>query len=392
MRQKKVRATKAIIHLENFSHNLDEIKKCLSAETKMCVAVKADAYGHGAVKCAQVAEKQGAAFLAVATVEEGAELRAAGIKTPILMLSLCAPEEIPEAVANDITPFVFDEEYALLFDAEVLRQNKKDYCVHIAVDTGMGRIGVYENEAASLAGKISLCKGIKLGGMATHLAVSDSVTASSVEYTKNQFEKFKRAIESVKKEGIDPGICHCANSAATLAFPEFHLDMVRPGIITYGYYADEVDREYLKSRNIDVDLKPVMTVETSVCAVRDVFKGESVGYGRTWCAEENTKVGVLTAGYADGILRNYSSSGVKISVNGKLYPICGRICMDQFIINLGKDGENGTVKRWDKAVIFGAEEDGALLTADDIARLTGTISYEVTCCISKRVRRIFINS
>lgn len=382
-----MRATRALIHLDNLKNNIIEIKKCLKPETKMCVAVKADAYGHGAVPCARAALEAGADYLSVATYEEGVELRNAGIASPILMLSLCSPNEVEEVVSAGITPFVFDEEYIELFSAACKKLEVENFAVHLAVDTGMGRIGCLPSEAGNIALKIKNCGNLVLGGTATHFALSDCVSEKGKSYTKFQFENFLEAINNIKSVGINPGLCHCANSATTLDSPDMHLDMVRPGIIVYGYYADEVSKEYLVSKEKNVELKPVMTLESCVSSIRKFEKGKFAGYGCRWEAKSDTNVGVVPIGYADGWFRRFSECGVKVAVNGKNYPICGRICMDQCMIDLGADC---TAKRWDKAVLFGDSSDGALQTADDIAHLTGTISYEITCGISKRVPRVFV--
>lgn len=383
-----MRTTKAIIHLGNLKSNVASIKKLLKNNVKMCVAIKADAYGHGAVPCAKAAVESGADYLAIATVDEGIELRTNGIKVPLLLLSLCSPEEIPDAVRYGLTPFIFDSEYIQLFAGVCRSVGIKEFPVHLAVDTGMGRIGCAPKQAGKLAAEIVKTGVLALGGTGTHFALSDGTSKAAVKYTRNQYEEFKTAIKSIRKAGIEPGICHCSNSAATLNNPEYHMDMVRPGIICYGYYADEVSKEFLESRKIKIDLKPVMTVETSVCAIRPFAQGKSVGYGCTWTAQEDTDIAVLPVGYEDGWFRRFSKEGIKVSINGKGYPVRGRICMDQCMIELGKDHK---VKRWDKAVLFGCKEDGALQTADDIARITGTIPYEITCGISKRVPRIYVD-
>lgn len=383
-----MRTTKAIIHLGNLKSNVASIKKLLKNNVKMCVAIKADAYGHGAVPCAKAAVESGADYLAIATVDEGIELRTNGIKVPLLLLSLCSPEEIPDAVRYGLTPFIFDSEYIQLFAGVCRSVGIKEFPVHLAVDTGMGRIGCAPKQAGKLAAEIVKTGVLALGGTGTHFALSDGTSKAAVKYTRNQYEEFKTAIKSIRKAGIEPGICHCSNSAATLNNPEYHMDMVRPGIICYGYYADEVSKEFLESRRIKIDLKPVMTVETSVCAIRPFAQGKSVGYGCTWTAQEDTDIAVLPVGYEDGWFRRFSKEGIKVSINGKGYPVRGRICMDQCMIELGKDHK---VKRWDKAVLFGCKEDGALQTADDIARITGTIPYEITCGISKRVPRIYVD-
>jgi alanine racemase len=382
-----MRCTKAIIHLDNFKKNIKAIKSFTKPGTKMCVAVKADAYGHGAVQCAKAAVACGVDFLAVATVDEGVQLRTAGIKKPILMLSLCCPEEVPVAVAHKITPLVFDKEYISLFDAAAHKQGLKKYAVHLAVDTGMGRIGCLPEEAVEIAEYITSCKSLVLGGMQTHFAVSDSTKPENRRYTKEQFKRFTQAIDSVKEAGINPGICHCANSAATLDLPEMHLDMVRPGIIVYGYYPDMINKAYLQKKGTPINLKPVMTLETEVSAIRPFTKGRSVGYGRTWTASSKTDIGVLPIGYADAFFRRFSTLKVKVAIKGKEYPVRGRVCMDQVMIDLGKHSK---VKRWDKVVIFGDKKDGALQTAQDIATLTDTISYEITSAVTKRVPRVFV--
>lgn len=382
-----MRCTKAIIHIDYLKQNISNIKALLKPETKMCIAVKANAYGHGIVECAKAAVECGASFLAIAAVEEGIQLRQEGITVPLLLLSLCSPEEIQEAVDNDITPLVFDEDYIDAFDKAASSAGKKDYAVHITVDTGMGRVGCRPEEALSLTKKINSTKSLKLGGIQTHFAASDGTSQKAVEYTEKQFNRFMTAVNSIKDAGIDPGICHCANSAAAISLPKTQLDMVRPGIIVYGYYPDEITREFLKSKGIDLELKPVMTLETSVCSIKKFLPGESVSYGMTWTSEKETNIAILPVGYGDGFFRHYAKDGVTVTINGKNYPIRGRICMDQCMVDIGNDSG---IKRWDKAVIFGSREDGALQTADDIASLTKTISYEITTAIESRVPRLYV--
>lgn len=382
-----MRATIAKIYIDNLRHNLKSIRARISKDSKMCVAVKADAYGHGAVRCAQEAISCGADFLAVATVEEGTELREAGISVPILVLSLCDLEEISELVSNNLTPLVFDPEYIQKIEECVRSQNKSNFAVHLAVDTGMGRIGCLPENAVSIAKIIDSSDVLRLGGMCTHFAAADSIKEEDIAYTEQQFAAFLHAVDSVKTAGINPGIRHCANSALTLARPEMHLDMCRPGIIAYGYYPGDITAEYLQSIGLGIELKPVMALVSKIAAIRPFVAGKSISYGHTWTAQKPTDIGVLTIGYGDGMFRRFSQAGVKIAVNGKEYPICGRICMDQCMIDLGA---NSSVPRWSEAIIFGPKESGALQSAQEIADATGTISYEITCGISKRVQRVFI--
>ena len=376
--------TNAIINIENLRHNIREIKKCVSQNTKILMPVKANAYGHGSLICARVAQEMGIDYLSVARVKEAVPLRENGIKLPILLFSLCSPEEVEEALDLNITPFVFDREYIDLFAEACRKKNIKNYPVHLAVDSGMGRIGCYKEESADLALYIENTGVLHLQGMCTHFAVSDATDNDSIDYTRKQFAYFTEAIENVKKAGITPEICHCSNSAATLAYPDMQLDMIRPGIIFYGYYPDQVNREYLNKKGKDILLKPVMTLETRVCSIRHISKGMSIGYGRTWTAQEDTDIAVLPIGYGDGLYRRFAQKGLSVSINGKPYPVVGRICMDQCMVNIGN---NSCIKRWDKVIIFGDRENGALQTAQDLADSTSTISYEITTEVGNRITR-----
>ena len=380
------RCSKAIIYTENLKNNIVEIKKCLSPQTKLCIAVKADSYGHNAILTSKLAEEAGVEFLAVATVDEGIELRNAGIKCNILLLSICIPEEYESLFKYEITPLIFDlENIKNLSDAaDNFFNNNTKFKVQLAVDTGMGRIGCYPDEAGEQAQVINNSNHLILSGMCTHFAVSDSLDKENIEFTNKQYENFEKAIENVKNKGIDPGICSCSNSAAIMNNKNMHINMVRAGIITYGYYPDDITKEYLKSVNKDIELKPVLSLETKVVAIRHFKKGQSISYGRTYVCENDTDIAILPIGYADGLLRRFSP-GLCVTINGKNYPVRGRICMDQCMVELGK---NHNVKLWDKVLIFGPKESGALNTADDLAKIGNTISYEVLTSISKRIERV----
>lgn len=382
-----MRCTKAVIFSDNLINNVKEIKRNLNEGVKLCCAVKANGYGNDALNSAKIFEENGASYLAIAAVSEGIELRKAGIKTPLLLLSLASPTEFSDIIKNNITPLVFDQEYIKEFNDTCVKSRKKAG-VFLAVDTGMGRIGCRPTEAGLIAKAISEAKNLTQDGIITHFAVSDSISKKNIKYTEKQYSLFLTAIEEVKKQGLEPGIRTACASAAAMAFKDFQLDMVRPGIILYGYYADEVTKDYLASKGISINLKPVMQFETEVCAIRHFEKGESVSYGCTWKAKKATDIAVLPAGYADGLLRR-NSPGLKVTINGTAYPVVGRICMDQCMVDIGPDNKN--VKRWDKAIIFGpkASEGGySLFDADDLARMTGTISYEVMTSLSSRVKRV----
>lgn len=396
------RCTKAVLYKDNLDYNLKQIRKYISSNVKICVAVKADGYGHNAVLTAKLAEQDGAEFLAVATVDEGIELRQNGIKANILLLSLCTPEEMHDLFKYNITPLVFSPEYIKALSDEADKYYSKGstgaiaavtegansvpgkFNVHLAVDTGMGRIGCYPEDAGKEAKQIESTKQLHLAGMCTHFAVSDSLAPENQDFTKEQFQAFKTAVENVKNQGIEPGICSCGSSAALLNNTDMHFDMVRPGIITYGYYPDQITEEYLKSKGVDFNIKPVLALETKVVAIRRFPKGKSVSYGRTWKADKETDIAVLPIGYADGLLRRFSP-GLEVTINGKNYPVRGRICMDQCMVDIGLNNED--VKLWDKVMIFGPKESGALNTAEDLAKIGNTISYEVLTALSKRVNR-----
>ena len=385
-----MRCTKAVIYSENLKYNLQQIKNHVKPGTEICVAVKADSYGHSAVLTAKLAHQTGGInWFAVATVDEGIELRENGITENIVVLSLCVPEEFPSLFAYKLIPFSFGKDYisALSQAADLYFDDDKKHEVFLAVDTGMGRIGCYPEEAGDEAEMITGSKHLALKGMSTHFCVSDTVSSDAQAFTRKQYEEFCKAVENVKARGINPGICSCGNSAAIMNNSDMHFDMVRPGIITYGYYPNEVTKEYLHSVHKDFELKPVMAVETQVVAIRHFPKGKSVSYGRTYECPEDTDIAVLPIGYADGLLRRFSP-GMEVTINGKKYPVCGRICMDQCMVNIGRD--NKDVKLWDKVLIFGPEESGALTTADDLAKIGNTISYEVLTSISKRVKRVIV--
>lgn len=270
------------------------------------------------------------------------------------------------------------------------RLGAKNFSVHLAVDTGMGRIGCYPDEAGEAAQIVADTGVLSLGGVCTHFSAADSALPDDIDYTRRQYDRFLQAVENIRKRGLDTGIRHCANSAVTLCHPEMHLDMCRPGIIVYGYYPGQMNRSYFEARGESDFLEPVMELVSKVAVLRRFRNGGCVSYGRTWKAEEDTTIGVLPVGYGDGLFRRMGEceGGLKVSINGRQYPVRGRICMDQCMVDLGSDG--GGVRRWDEAVIFGPEGLAAQ-SAQEIADATGTISYEITCGVSKRVPRVYVD-
>lgn len=375
-----MRPTKAIIHLDNLQHNIREVKKRLNNDVRICLAVKADAYGHGAVHSSVAAIRSGVTHLAVASVQEGIELRNAGIIAPIISLSIPNLDEAKDIILNNIQPIVVDEEYIEHLNNVGSLLNKKAK-VHLKVDTGMGRIGCRVEEATRLAKKINEKTNLQLEGVATHFAVSDSISSSDEDFTQKQILLFKKAIENIKNEGIKIPLVHASNSGATL-FQKEQFDMVRIGLLAYGYSPFDEEDE-----GNEIDLKPVMELLTEVVFIKQVKKGDSVSYGRIWVSPKDTYIATLPIGYADGLSRSLSSK-LKVRIGDDFYPIVGRICMDQCMVDIGSEPK---VKRWDEVCIFGySNEEVKNNSAKDVARLAGTICYEITSNINKRVPRIYL--
>ena len=378
---------KLVIEKELLKHNVEKIK-AFAGTTPVMGIVKCNGYGLGLVEYSKLILEYGIDLLGVSCYEEALMLKDSGINCEVVLLTSYADEDVlKEVVKRDIIATVGSTASAKALENAGVALSKTPRA-NIEIDTGMGRIGCFPDEAAPLAKEITDQNILKLAGTITHFAVSDSITTENQEFTKKQYNDFVQAIENIKKEGINPGIKTCSSSAALFAFPEMQMDMVRPGIVIYGYYPDEITKDFLKNKGIDIDLKPVMQLETSVVAIKKITKGTSISYGRTWIAQNDTTIAVLPIGYADGLLRR-NSPGLKVTINGKLYPICGRICMDQCMVDLGLN--NTEVKRWDKVIIYGPKDNEALQDANDIATMTNTIPYEImTSICAKRVQKYFI--
>lgn len=374
-----MRATRALIHTENLKHNLLSVKKLTGSGVKLCLAVKADGYGHGAVGISEAATIAGADYLAVAAVCEAEELRLNGITAPVIVLSPILPEEVDSLISLKLEAVVSTVAEIKMLAAAV---KQKEIAIHLKIDTGMGRIGCRDDEALSLARHISNEAGIKLAGVCTHFPVSDSSDPADIEYTRNQIAAFSGIIDRIRKDGINTGIIHAANSGAILNYPESHFDMVRPGIIAYGYLPGGTEG-LLRALPGELQPKPVMSFESRLMQIKKVPAGTDISYGRRYRTSTETWIGTIPAGYADGYTRKLTNRA-KILIGGNLYPVAGTVCMDQLMVDLGPDLK---VKLYDRAIMFGSE-DGAE-TAAGLTAVTGTIPYEMLCGISKRVPRIF---
>ena len=361
----------AEVNLAAIEHNLRAIRHHVARSVKLCAVVKANAYGHGAVAVSRCALDAGADVLAVATVDEALELRAAGFTVPILILGLI-PASAADAVVNEnITTAVADLELAKKISDAAVRQNRIAK-IHLKIETGMGRIGASTDDAADLAESISRLPNVEIEGAFSHFAAADTVDKT---FTRRQIELFQRTIDAIESRGLNIPIKHIAESAAILEIPSAHFDMVRAGIITYGLYpSDEVTHT--------IELRPAMTLKARVAFVKKIPRGTSIGYGREFIAQRDSIIATLPLGYADGYIRAYK--GFFVEINGRRAPIAGRVCMDQVMIDVTDlDG----VKVGDEVILFGSPT----LTIDDAARHLNTINYEITCLVSPRVPIKYIN-
>jgi len=371
---KIMRQVWAEIDLDAAKFNIRNIKKIVGNKEIIAV-VKADAYGHGAIDLAPIFINNGASKLAVAIITEALELIENNINVPIMILGYTPLEYGEVLIKNEIEQTVYDLEYAKGLSEIALSLGKKAK-IHIAVDTGMGRIGFLpRSESIKTIEEISALEGISIEGLFTHFSTSDE---ENKEYTYEQFSKLKDLNKKLKERGINIPLKHASNSGAIIDLPETYLDGVRAGIILYGYYpSEQVNKENLALRN-------VMTVKTMVCHVKELDKDMYVSYGRTFKTNRKSIIATLPIGYGDGYSRLLSGKA-KVIINGKLVPVVGRICMDQCMIDVTDAGE---VKVGDEVIILGS--DGVLkFNADDMAKAMGTINYEILCMIKQRIPRVY---
>ena len=373
--EKIMRPVWAEIDLDKAAYNMKNIKKIVG-DKEVIAVVKADCYGHGADDLAPVFLENGASRLAVAILTEGIELRKKNITAPIMILGFTPLELSEELINNDIEQTVYDLEYAKKLSSLAEKFGKKAK-IHIALDTGMGRIGFIPNEKSiEDVVEIASLKGIEIIGIFTHFSTADEYDKT---YTNEQFKKIKDFIAELEKRNINIPLKHVSNSGAIMDMPETYLDAVRAGIILYGYYpSNEVNKEKL-------DIKPILTLKTTISHVKEVEEGTSISYGRTFITKKKSKIATIPIGYADGYSRLLSGKA-KVIINGKFAPVVGRICMDQCMIDVTDIGE---VKVGDEVILLG-EEGNLKFNADDFAEIMGTINYEITCMLKQRIPRVYI--
>ena len=373
--KKILRPAWAEIDLDAIAYNTRNIKK-LIGDKDLIAVVKANCYGHGVIGIIPTLLENGVSRFAVAMISEALEIRDNKITTPVMILGFTPLYLGEELINNNIEQTVYDLDYARELSKIALTLNKKAK-IHIAIDTGMGRIGFLPNEK-SIDNITEICslEGIEVIGIFTHFSTSDE---KDKEYSHEQFTKMLSVMDTLKKRGIDIPLKHVANSGAIIDLPDTYLDAVRAGIILYGYYpSDEIDKNNLA-------LKPALTLKATITNVKTLEKDMYVSYGRTFKTSNETIVATIPVGYADGYLRKLAENG-KVIIKGEFAPIIGRICMDQFMIDVTNIPD---VKIGDEAILLG-EKNGLKYNADDMAKKLDTINYEVTCMLKSRLPRVYI--
>lgn len=373
------RAVWAQIDLDTAAHNMRQIRKHVGPDVKIAAVVKANAYGHGSVELAKTFAENGADCFAVSSLDEAVELRRyAHIDNEIFILGHTDARRTEELLTYDIEPAVFNLKNAEFFSQEARRLGKT-LRVHIAVDTGMSRVGFQVNEfSVSEIKTIAALPNIEIRGMFTHFAVSDMKDKT---FTREQYGHFRWMCKRMEEEGIHIALRHCCNSAAVLELPEYYCDMVRPGIIMYGCEP---------SPEIDIkpyDLRPVMSLRCCIAHVKLIDAGATVSYGRHYKTPSRRKIATLPVGYADGYSRILSGK-VDVLYHGHRVPQVGAICMDQCMIDVSGEAN---VHAGDEVVLFGRQGD-SFIPIEEIAAVCGTINYEIMCNISRRVPRVYMKN
>ena len=374
----------AEIDLDALRANFRAVQK-RAGDLPLCAVVKADSYGHGAVQCARVFAEEGAAWLAVSCLAEALQLRQAGQKLPILILGHVQPEFAAALIEHHITAACYSLPQAKALSAAAV-QAGGTVDIHLKADTGMGRIGfpLRTDFAQSIAEMLEVCAlpGLHMTGLFQHFAVADDDSAENIAYTEEQYQLFLKAYRALKAAGHEPPLVHCDNSAGVMLHPDWPNGeitapcMARPGIILYGFDpSDEVRFD---------TFKPVMKLKTVVSMVKELQPGQSTSYGRRFTAETPTKVATLCTGYADGYPRLLSCGKGIVEVHGTPCPVLGRVCMDQLMVDVTAVPD---VQEGDEAILWGGRVSDS---AEDIARKTDTISYEVLCGVSRRVPRVYL--
>ena len=364
------------VDLNNIENNINEIRKVIHKNTKIMAVVKANAYGHGEVEVSKKLNEIGILDFAVATLDEGIILRKAGIKGSILILGYTDIQNIKMVQKYDLIQTIVDFEYAK--EVEKLNLDKK-LNVHIKINTGMNRLGESYKNIDNLI-KIYNMKNLNILGTFTHLCVSDSLFEDNIKFTKKQIDNFFKAIDTLKLNNINVKKIHIQASYGIINYNDLECDYVRPGIIMYGVYSTLQDK---KSCKIKLNLKPALKLKSKIVSIRNIQKGESVGYGRAFIAKKDMKIATVSIGYADGYPRSLSSKDVYVLVNDKFAKIIGRICMDQMIVDVSN------ITNIEVGDIVTLLDDIEEISAENISNLSGSISNELLSRLGSRLPIIY---
>jgi len=377
------------------THNLRAIRDYVNPATEqrktprlVLSIVKGNGYGHGGPQVAKILEKAGSDWFGVTSASEGIEVRKTGIRKPILVLTSFWPGEEENLLKHNLTPVVHRcDQLAPLNHAASKRRNRNPFFFHLKMDTGMNRLGIAPRDIDCFAGQLAKCRHLQLGGVLTHFASSEAFAPSAQgEQTREQEEHFFVALERLRALGVDPGIVHLANSAAIAARPETWADMVRPGVILYGYHPGYDPAEQRLEAEQKLPLKPVMSLRTRIISLRRVPAGARVGYGAKFVTERRSLIGVLAAGYGDGVHRSLGNRGC-VLVRGKLAPIVGIVSMDVTMM----DATNiPGVEIGEVVTIYGVDGEH-VHPANQVARGIGTVTSDLLCAVSARVPRLYVS-
>jgi alanine racemase len=383
----------AEVSLSALAQNLQAIRKYVNppeekrkTPRKILSIVKGNGYGHGGPGVALVLEKAGSDWFGVTCTDEGIAVRKAGVRKPILILTSFVPGEESRLVKHDLTAVIHRCEQLAVLEGAAARHGKKRVAFHLKIDTGMNRLGIATSDMECFARQLAKCKHLQLTGIFSHFASSEVFTDTAVgQQTREQEERFYAALDCLRVLGVDPGIVHLANSAAIVTRPETWADMVRPGAILYGYHPGYDPAEKREEAEARLPVKPVMSLRSKIISMRNVPAGAGVGYNSTFVPKRASRIGVLAAGYGDGIHRSLGNRG-NVLLREKLAPIVGIISMDVTMIDV-TDVEDAAIG--DVATIYGT--DGSQrLPANVVARSVGTVTSDLLCAISQRVPRLYV--
>ena len=365
------------INLDAIAHNVRKIRQVVGKDTQIIAVVKANAYGHGAVEISKTLLENGVTMLGVGVIEEGVVLREAGIKAPILVCGLTKDDQLEPLVTYNLSATVCRLKTIQAL-SRIASKNKKKVPVHIKIDTGMGRLGIPSQDTLNFVKEIGKMKNIEIEGIFTHFAATNEEDGN---YTRKQFEKYKKALLELERERINIPVKHVANSTAILNSSRFHLNAVRPGIIVYGLFPSPRTKQI-------VQLRPAAEFKTKIIFLKEVSAGKSIGYGKTFATTRPTRIATLPVGYADGYSWLLSNKG-EVLVRGQRAPIIGRICMDLCMIDVTHIGR---VQIGDEVVLWG-KQGSEMISAEEVAQKMGSIVYEVICMVDKeRVPKVFIKN